>query len=153
MNLAGFIAKRIAFTREKSFSRFIIRLATAATVLSVTVMIVAMAITNGFQYTISQKIFSFWGHIRVQHFEAGKIASAEETAIEKNDTVAQILQANPDCSRLTALLPKTPFLKPMKPLKAFCLKAWKKITVSASCSNFLNKGAGYIFPIAVTAMK
>ncbi|MEO6314381.1 MAG: ABC transporter permease, partial [Chitinophagaceae bacterium] len=111
MNIAGFIAKRIAFTQEKSFSRFIIRLATAATVLSVAIMIVALAITNGFQYTISQKIFSFWGHIRVQHFEAGKISNAEETAIEKNDTIAQLLRANPAVQSVNSFVTKNAILK------------------------------------------
>ena len=147
MNIAGFIAKRIAFTKEKSFSRFIIRLATAATILSVTVMIVALAITNGFQYTISQKIFSFWGHVRVQHFDAGKISSAEETAIEKNDTVARLIRSHPEVESVNSFATKSAFLKPMKPLKVFCLKALKKITASASCSNFLNKAVGYIFPL------
>jgi lipoprotein-releasing system permease protein len=140
LNIAGFIAKRIAFTKEKSFSRFIIRLATAATVLSVTVMIVALAITNGFQYTISQKIFSFWGHIRVQHFEAGKIPNAEETAIEKNDTVEQVLRNNPAVLSVNSFATKNALLKTNETIEGVLFKGVEKDYRFSQLQQFLTEG-------------
>ena len=65
MNLSLFIAKRLAAQGKKSFSRFIIRIATFATALSVAVMIMAFALIEGFQKEISSKIFGFWGHIHI----------------------------------------------------------------------------------------
>ncbi len=140
MNIAGFIARRIAFTGEKSFSRFIIRLATAATILSVAVMIVALAITNGFQYTISQKIFSFWGHLRVQHYEAGKMASAEETAIEKNDTVLQVIRANPAVQSVNSFATKNAILKTNETIEGVLFKGVEKDYRFSQLQQFLKEG-------------
>lgn len=68
MNLALYITKRIAFTRQPSFSRFIIRIAVTATALSVAVMIIAGAMVTGFQKEISNKVFGFWGNINIRSY-------------------------------------------------------------------------------------
>src|ERR1700761_2444996 len=106
MNTPSFIARRIAFNRERSFSRFIIRLAIAATVISVGAMLLTLAFTNGFQYAISQKVFSLWGHIRVQHFSPNRAVIAEEEPIAKNDTVLRTLRNNPDIRTVQAYATK-----------------------------------------------
>jgi lipoprotein-releasing system permease protein len=52
----------------------------------VAAMILSLAFINGFQQVISDKIFSFWGHLRIQHFEPYKVNTAEETPILREDS-------------------------------------------------------------------
>ena len=65
MNLSFFIARRYLVKQKGTFSSFIIKLAIVATALSVAVMILAMAVVTGFNYAISEKLFSFMGHAQV----------------------------------------------------------------------------------------
>jgi lipoprotein-releasing system permease protein len=65
MNFPFFIAKRVAASGQKSFTRLIIRIATAAVALSIAVMIITTSLIRGFKSEISEKMFGFWGHIHI----------------------------------------------------------------------------------------
>ncbi len=140
MSLSFFIAKRIAFNKQKSFSRFIIRLSVAATALSVAVMIIALAFATGFQNTISKKIFSFWGHIRVQHFELGKASVAEETPISKNDTVESILKKNSNIVHINSFATKSAVLEKNKEIEGVLIKGIDKDYDSLQMKPFIKEG-------------
>lgn len=146
MILSFFIARRIAFNRQRSFSRFIIRLATAATIISVAAMIIAMAFTNGFQYVISQKIFSFFGHIRVQHFEPNKVSFAEEVPIMKNDTIVQILRQHPEVKTVQPYATKNAILKTTETIEGVLFKGVEKNYDFRNLDGFLTGGHWISFP-------
>ena len=65
MNYEYFIANRVAFTKSASFTKWIIRIATAAVALSLAVMIITTSVISGFKNQITEKIFGFWGHIHI----------------------------------------------------------------------------------------
>ena len=140
MNFAFDIAKRIAFNKQRSFSRFIIRLSTAATALSVMAMIITLSFVNGFQQTISQKVFSFWGHIRVQHFEAGKALVAEESPITKNDSVQQIIQQQKGVQRVAIFATKSAVLEKKKEIEGVLFKGIDAHYDSSQLHQFIKKG-------------
>jgi lipoprotein-releasing system permease protein len=81
-NLSLFIAKRLAGTDKRSFSRLIIGICSVAVAMSIAVMIAASALIAGFKYEISNKIFGFWGHIHLT--ETAYSLSFEPTPVSIN---------------------------------------------------------------------
>ncbi len=65
MNTAFEIAKRISFQKQKTYTRFIVRLSIGATAISVAAIILTFSIVNGFQESIASKVYSFWGQVRI----------------------------------------------------------------------------------------
>lgn len=140
MNVTLFIARRIAFNRQKSFSRFIIRLAIAATALSVAAMIITIAFVTGFQQTISNKVFSFWGHIHVQQYEASKSLVAEETPLEKNDTVERILRSLPEIKTVQVFATKSAVAENKQDIEGILIKGVEKNYSFSNLQPFLQQG-------------
>ena len=73
MNTALNIALKISFPKQKSYTGFIVKLSIAATALSVAAIILTLSIVNGFQERISNKVFQFWGHVRINSVNGAPI--------------------------------------------------------------------------------
>jgi len=122
LKVAAFIANRIAFNQQKTFSRFIIRLSVAATIISVMVMIVTLALANGFQEAVSQKIFSFWGHIRVQEKQPGKAIISEEIAIAEDKELVQTIARYPGVKSIHPFATRYALLKTKEDIEGVLVK-------------------------------
>ncbi len=99
MNTAFEIAKRISFYKQKNYTRFIVRLSIAATAISVAAILLTFSIVNGFQSTVSHKLFSFWGHIQ--------IGSVNGSSLNDDAQVAKKLKSIPNIQSASAFLNQT----------------------------------------------
>lgn len=140
MNVSSFIAKRIAFNHQKSFSRFIIRLATTATAISVAAMIISSAFVNGFQQAISDKIYNFWGHIRVQEYEPTKAIVAEETPLQQNMEVMNILRNNKNIQKFQPFVTKSAVIENHNEIEGLLIKGVGSNYDFKHLSSFLKQG-------------
>ena len=68
------------------------RISIIATAVSVAAMIVASSFVNGFQQVVAEKIYSFWGHLRIEHYEPLRSTNSEAALIIKNDSLEHYLQ-------------------------------------------------------------
>lgn len=103
-------------------------------------MIISLSFVNGFQKTISQKVFSFWGHIRVQHFEMGKALVAEELPIAKNDTVEWIIKNQKNVTRTEVFATKSAVLEKHKEIAGILFKGIDRKYDSMQLYQFIQQG-------------
>lgn len=138
--VAAFIANRIAFNQQRSFSRFIIRLSIVATVISVMVMIVTLAFTNGFQSEVSRKVFSFLGHIRIQERQPAKAIIAEEIPLQMDYELAQTIRQNPAVQQVHPFSTKYAILKTSEEIEGVLLKGYNEEYEFTYFQRFITEG-------------
>jgi lipoprotein-releasing system permease protein len=131
MNLELFITKRLALGDNKSFSRFIVRIAIVAVALSVAVMIVSTCMVSGFSKEIKEKIFGFWGEIHITSFENNQ--SLESSPIKKQQVLLDKLRKAKDVRNVAPFILKAGILKTKTEIEGIALKGvdkdydWKMI--------------------------
>jgi lipoprotein-releasing system permease protein len=89
LNTAFEIAKRISFYKQIKYTRFILRLSIAATAISVAAILLTFSIVNGFQSTVSHKLFSFWGHLQISSVNGASLNDNPELA-KKIKTISNV---------------------------------------------------------------
>lgn len=140
MNFSLHIAKRLAFSKQQSFSRFIIRLSVGATTVGIAAMIITLCFVNGFQQTVANKVYSFWGHIRVQHFEPDKSLMAEELPISRNTVVEKLIQTQNGLTTVQAFATKSAVLAFNKNIEGVLLKGIEANYDSSRMKSFITRG-------------
>jgi lipoprotein-releasing system permease protein len=140
LGLSYHIAKRIAFNKQQSFSRFIIRLSVVATAVSIIAMIITLAFVNGFQEKVADKIFGFWGHVRVQKYETGKSLISEELPLTKNTAVENSMASTPGVVSYQSFATKSAVLESQNDIEGVLIKGIEKNENHSALKQFLVAG-------------
>jgi len=125
------IAKRISFQKQKNYTRFIVRLSIAATAISVAAILLTFSIVNGFQATIANKVYQFWGHIRV--------ASVSGKPLNQDGKTITAFQQNPAVKTITPFINQSTVLSFAQDIEGVVARGLP----TQSQIPFLRKGTGW----------
>lgn len=140
MRIATFIAKRLIRQQGRDFSGLVIRLSFFATVLSVAIMILTLAFVSGFQQAIADKVFSFWGHIRVQQHPSYSAGLSDEMPSIATDSIYKSLKKAPHVVAIDPYVTKAALLRSKSNMEGLMLKGVQKDFSVERMKPFIIKG-------------
>jgi lipoprotein-releasing system permease protein len=103
-------------------------------------MIITLSFVNGFQKTVSQKVFSFWGHVRISYLQPGRASIAEEEPIPKNDSLIRSIRSNPEIQSIHPFATKYAILKTTDEMEGVLLKGLDSTYNFEHLQPFLKQG-------------
>jgi lipoprotein-releasing system permease protein len=97
-------------------------MAIAATTISVAIIVIALGFSSGFKDVISNKVFSFRGHIHVNQNIDERGYTAEEYPIPENDSIKHFIAALPEVKTVEAYATKAAIIKYQLDIESVILK-------------------------------
>ncbi len=120
MNTSWQIAKQISGGNKDSFSGFIVKIAIAANALSIAVMVVAICMVSGFTKEIREKVFGFWGHVQIRHFQNN--SSYEESPITEDAKLIHTIESIGGIQHIAPYINKAGIIKTKTAMEGIVLK-------------------------------
>ncbi|MGL6022285.1 MAG: ABC transporter permease [Chitinophagaceae bacterium] len=145
MNKLFFIAQKI-YTSEKNFSKLILLIASWSLALSVATLIIIFALVNGFRNTISEKMYSMWGNIRVQLTQNNLFPFGEYSGILRNDKVEQVLKQDENILFFSPFITQYGIVQSKTSMEGLLLKGLQDLKMFNKFiikGNSLNKDSSY----------
>ena len=103
-------------------------------------MIVTLSFVNGFQETVSNKVFSFWGHVRVGLRQPMKATIAEEESIRSNDSLVKTIKKRSDVKSVHPFATKYAILKAPSEIEGVLVKGLDMAYDTLHMKSFMKQG-------------
>ena len=119
-NLFFLLANRISRDKVHNLSRPIVNISTIGVALGVMTVLMAMAITSGYQTVIREKVVGMGSHIRISNYDSNY--SFDATPFEKEQFFLQELRQNPDIAHIQFFATKVGVIKTDNQVEGVVLK-------------------------------
>jgi len=103
-------------------------------------LIITVSFVNGFQREVSEKVFSFWGHIRVQQYIPGKSIVAEELPMTKNDSLEKVISQVAGVKKIQPFATRSAVMEFNKSIEGVLIKGISAQYDSVPFMRFLQEG-------------
>jgi len=120
LNPSLFIAKRITSKGKENLAGPAVRISIVSIALGLAVMVIAVAVLNGFQYNIRQKVTGFAAHIQIDSFDAN--ASYEHSPVSVEQPFIAAFQENKEIRHIQVFALKAGIIKTVDQLQGVVLK-------------------------------